>query len=163
VNLSKNLKGKFNMQCLLIETKDNRQFLTHEKNFIQLIEFSKHFKANISLVKIDNGEILDLEQLAPAICNSNYKKNKIDYKVIETKMKCSKRKIITSNSTKVQKEIKNKFLQREIVSLKEIKKIFKKLNLTDATLCNHMKKVREDLCKEGYSFVKLGAGKYRIS
>lgn len=151
------------MQCLLIETKDNRQFLTHEKNFIQLIEFSKHFKANISLVKIDNGEILDLEQLAPAICNSNYKKNKIDYKVIETKMKCSKIKIITSNSTKVQKEIKNKFLQREIVSLKEIKKIFKKLNLTDATLCNHMKKVREDLCKEGYSFVKLGAGKYRIS
>jgi hypothetical protein len=153
------------MQCLLIETKDNRQFLTHEKNFIQLIEFSKHFKANISLVKIDNGEILDLEQLAPAICDSNYKKNKFDYKVIETKINCkkSKNKIITSNSTKLQKEIKNKFLKHEIVSLKEIKKIFKKLNLTDATLCNHMKKVREDLCKEGYSLVKLGAGKYRIS
>lgn len=53
------------MNCLLIETKDKRKFFTHEKNFIQLIEFSKAFNAEISIVKLEEGSVLELEELAP--------------------------------------------------------------------------------------------------
>ena len=62
------------MKCLLIQTKDKRKFFTHEKNFVQLIEFSKTFGAEISMVKLEEGPILELKELAPAICDPSYKK-----------------------------------------------------------------------------------------
>ena len=69
----------------MIKTKDNRKFFTHEKYLPQLIEFSKTFGAEISVVKIKNSDILDLNDLAPAICNANYK-NDEDYELITTKI-----------------------------------------------------------------------------
>ena len=65
------------MKCLLLETKDKRKFFTHEKNFLQLIEFSRTFNAEISVVKMEQTELLDLKDLAPAICDAHYKKPKI--------------------------------------------------------------------------------------
>lgn len=150
------------MKCLLIETKDNRQFFTYEKNFNQLIEFSKHFKAKISLVNMSGGEVLDLEELAPALCDSRNKKQKVDYKIIETKLNFQKNKTI-KNSHKIQTLIKKRFLLRESVSLKFLKTKYKKLNLSDAAFCNYMKKVKEEMQKEGYKIVKLKAGEYKLS
>jgi hypothetical protein len=72
-------------QCLMIKTKDKRQFFTYEKHLPQLIEFSKIFNAEISVVKIDGEKILDLEELPEAICNSAYK-NKSKYELISEKI-----------------------------------------------------------------------------
>jgi hypothetical protein len=60
-------------KCLLIKTKDKRNLFTEKKNFGQLIEFSKTMGAKISVVKADNPDILSIEELPPAICNSNYR------------------------------------------------------------------------------------------
>jgi hypothetical protein len=56
----------------MIKTKDRRKFFTHEKNYLPLIEFSKVFNAEISIIKAKDAEVLDLDELAPAICDANY-------------------------------------------------------------------------------------------
>lgn len=153
------------MNCLLIETKDKRKFFTHEKNFIQLIEFSKAFNAEISIVKIEEGSILELEELAPALCDPTYKKSKIQYEVIETKISTEKRSRveILHIADKVKKYVNEQFQSRNTVSLTELKKRFKKYKLTDAALCNHVRRVKSELEKQGFKFSKLGAGQYKVN
>ena len=80
------------MKCLMIETKDNRQFFTHEKNFNQLIEFSKFFKAKISVVQIMGADLLSLEELAPALCDTTKKKQKKEFKIMEVRLNFSNKK-----------------------------------------------------------------------
>jgi len=153
------------MKCLLIETKDKRQFFTHEKNFIQLIEFSKTFNAEISVVRIDEGPLLNLEELAPAICDAGYKKTKINYEVIETKLSKTgrARPSILKTANKINKHIIDCFMNRTSVSLKDLKNKFKQYNLSDAALCNHVRRAKKQLEKQGLSFVKTGAGSYRAT
>lgn len=153
------------MKCLLIQTKDKRKFFTHEKNLIQLIEFSKTFGAEISMVKLEEGPILELKELAPAICDPSYKKIKSQYSIIETKLNTNvkSREEILTIANKVKKYISEQFKNRKTVSLKELKKKFQKDNLTNAALCNHIRRVKQDFEKEGIQFVKIGAGEYRTA
>ncbi len=147
-------------QCLMIETKDHKKFFTHEKNFPQLIEFSKTFNTEISKVQIPSEvEVLELEELAPAVCEK--KSQKIEYTILETIKHRSKRKGILSRAKKIQKHIQQTLLSGKIVSLKELNKKYK--GLTSACLCNHFKLTRENLRLQGYGFIKVGGGKYRIA
>lgn len=59
------------INCLLITTNDNRRLFTYKKNLKQLGEFSKVLKTEILVVRAENPDILTLEELAPAICDSN--------------------------------------------------------------------------------------------
>ena len=153
------------MKCLLIQTKDKRKFFTHEKNLVQLIEFSKTFGAEISMVKLEEGPVLELKELAPAICDPTYKKIKSQYSIIETKINTDvkSRENILTIASKVKKYISEQFKSRNTVSLKELKKKFQKENLTNAALCNHIRRVKQDFEKEGIKFIKIGAGEYRIA
>lgn len=153
------------MKCLLIETKDKRKFFTHEKNFVQLIEFSKTFNAEISVVKVEKGELLDLEELAPAICDAGYKKPTTAYQVIETKLSKNgrARPNILKNAETVKRYIFNQFTSRNSVSLKDLKRKFKKFNLSDPALCNHIRRVKKELEKKGWEFTKIGAGVYKCT
>lgn len=147
-------------QCLMIETKDHKKFFTYEKNFPQLIEFSKTFNAEISKVQIPSeAEVLELEELAPALCEK--KSQKVDYKVLEMKLspKIKRRKIL-SRAKKIQTYIQSKLLAGDTVSLKELTCKFK--DLTSACLCNHFKLIREAMEKEGHNFIKTGGGKYKV-
>jgi hypothetical protein len=152
------------MKCLLIETKDKRKFVTHEKYLPQLIEFSKTFDATISIINAENVEILKIEDLVSVICDQNYKNEKIKYEILETKIKkdTKDRREMLSSASKIQKHIRDKFLAKEIVSLKETKKKFKKLELSDAALCNHIRRVKERFEKDGFKIQKVGGGMYRI-
>ena len=62
-------KKKKNFKCLMLKTRDNRKYFTHEKNYDYLIEFSRTFGAEVSVVEVEEAEVLDLEELAPAICD----------------------------------------------------------------------------------------------
>lgn len=152
------------MNCLLIETKDKRKFFTHEKYFVQLIEFSKTFSAAISVVSLEKGPVLELEELAPAICDPAYKKPKVQYEVLETKLsnegRC--RPDILKAARKIKKYILNTFLSRGVVSLRELKRKFKKCGLSDAALCNHVRRVKAELKKQGNTIHKVGAGQYKL-
>ena len=155
------------MKCLLIETKDKRKFFTHEKNFIQLIEFSKTFNAEISTVKLEEGVILELEELAPAICDPGYKKPKTQYEVIEARMTTDNsllrsRSEILKIANRVKKYISDQFKNRNAVSLKQLKNKFKRYKLSDAALCNHIRRMKQELEKEGFQFTKINAGEYKV-
>lgn len=152
------------MKCLLIQTKDKRKFFTHEKNYVQLIEFSKAFNAEVSIVKLEQGIVLELEQLAPAICDPSYKKPNAQYEVIETKLATEgrTRTEILKVACKVKKYVSDEFHKRNAVSLKELKKKFKRHRLTDAALCNHVRRVKQELEKDGFKFEKIGAGTYKV-
>jgi len=152
------------MKCLLIETKDKRKFITQEKYLHQLVEFSKTFGATISIIEAEDVKPLKIEELAPAICNQNYKNERLKYEVLETKIKkeVKNRHKMLKTASKIQEYIYGKFLQKETVSLKELKKRFKRYELTDAALCNHVRKTKESLEKQGHTIQKVGGGMYRI-
>ena len=152
------------MKCLLIETKDKRKFFTHEKNFVQLIEFSKTFNAEVSVVKLQQGAVLELEDLAPAICDPAYKKPKVQYELIETKLTTGgrSRPNILRIAGKVKKYVLNQFKMRHTVSLKELKKRFSQYKMTDAALCNHVRRVKQELQEQGFKFTKVSAGQYKV-
>lgn len=156
---------KRNCQCLLVKTKDRRNFFTHERNLPELIEFSKTFGAEISVVKVKEAEVLDLVKLGTAICDATYYLPiKPDYEILETKIssKTKKRNKILKTSKKIRKFIRNLFLSGEVASLREVKCRFKRYQLTTACLCNHMRIVREELKQEGYQIENIGRGKYQI-
>lgn len=74
------------MKCILIETKDNRKFLTYQKNYKHLLEYAKTFKAKIYVVEINKEQkILDLNKLVPALCDKNYQIKDLKFEIIENK------------------------------------------------------------------------------
>lgn len=147
--------------CLMIETKDHKKFFTQEENLPQLIVFSKVFNAEISVVQVqDENIVLDLEKLAPALCEKNDCKSR-NYKLLKVKIK-SKRNKTLSRAKKIQKYITKTLLDGKIVSLRELNKKYKKYQLTTACLCIHLRKTRENLEKQGYKAVKVGGGKYKV-
>lgn len=152
-------------KCLMITTKDNRKFFTHEKNYGQLIEFSKTFNADVSVVRAENPEVLDLMALAPALCDVNYKPPKSNFEIIERKIKAKKRKrkSLLNNAQKIKDYIRESFLAGSVVSLQDISKKFKKHDLTLACYCNHLSTVRKQLEREGKNIIKVGGGKYKIN
>ncbi len=152
-----------NGQCLMIKTKDKRKFFTSEKNYIQLIEFSKMFNAEMSVVKVKEAEVLDLANLATALCDANYvQPQPVECKIIEVKIPQTRtRGEILNKSSKIKSYVREKFLSGEVVTLRDLSKEF--VDLTVACLCNHLTKIRKDLEEEGHEIKKLGGGKYKLA
>jgi hypothetical protein len=155
-----------NTRCLMIKTKDKRKFFTHEKNFPQLIEFSKTFKAEISLVQVVDPTILELAQLAPAICDANFVAPPVqDCELIEIKMAVEPRKNrgkILRLASQIKSFIQKKFLKGEVVALRDLRRRYKRYNLSVPCLSNHIARVRQELAVKGKAVERVGAGKYQI-
>lgn len=148
-------------KCLMIKTKNQNKFFTHEKNLPQLIEFSKIFRAEVSIVQIpETTEILTLDQLAPALCEKTQQKS--SYQIVRVINKKQKRQNIIKRANLIQKTIKNLLSKTGTVSLKDISNKFKKYNLTSACICNHFKTARKALECQGFKVIKTGFGEYKL-
>lgn len=149
--------------CLLLKTKENKKFLTHEKNLPSLIEFAKTFRAEIYRVEVEKQKVLELKALVNAICDQEYdtapKHTKLE-KLFPVPKKS--RKIILADAVKIRGFIVRKLESGEPVSLKELKNKYKKQKVTDACLCNHLSMARKQLTREGRTIKKLGAGTYCV-
>jgi len=149
--------------CLLLKTKDNKKFLTHEKNLPSLIEFAKTFRAEIYRVEVEDQKTLELKALVDAICDQEYeitpKHNKLE-KLFPVPKKA--RKDILADAVKIRSHIFRKLKSGKPVSLKELKKKYQKHKVTDACLCNHLSMARKQLTREGCTVKKLGAGTYCV-
>lgn len=150
--------------CLMLKTNDKRRLLTHKKNLSSLKEFVTTFGAEVSLVEVDSKtkpEILELQALAPALCDATYN-TAAKCKVLERVLPQSKRKRqdILKNAVRIQKFIRNRFLAKKPVSLKELKRKYEDLKMTDACLCHHVAMVKTKLVQEGNTIKKLCAGTY---
>jgi hypothetical protein len=153
------------MKCLLIETKDKRKFFTHKKNLVQLTEFAKTFNSNLFIVELERGEILELEKLALAICDPNYKKNEGVYTIKEQIREIKATRTAKNDKAdlgeKIRNFIINEFTAKKPISIKKIKNKFKKHEMSDATLYNHLRKAKIELENKGYKFLKIKAGIYK--
>ena len=145
-----------NRQCLLLKTKDKREFLTEKSNYSLLLEFSKKFSLEVSVVKIKKATILELSELAAAFCDPNHANEEITYELIETKISQIKkpRNNIIKTSERLDEYIKKEFLAGKIISLKKLKRRLSGYVLTDSCLCNHIRKIRKELEAEGYKINK---------
>jgi hypothetical protein len=153
------------VKCLMIQTKDQRQFFTKEENYPELIEFSKTFDAELSIVKAkEEVEVIDLMNLPTAICDCNYKIKKPEVEIIEVKAPTNKRRKnrskILKTAKKIREHIREKLESGEPVKLAQIASKFKKYNLTLACFCQHVRAVRQQMEREGFTIEKIGAGQY---
>lgn len=75
------------LKCLMLETGDKKRFFTLLGNFKHLKEYCKAFGAKMFVVKadIERKKVLDLKRIVPALCDKNYKNEKINYKIVESK------------------------------------------------------------------------------
>ena len=75
------------LKCLMLETRDKKRLFTLLGNFKHLKEYCRAFGAKMFVVKaeIERKKILDLKGLVPALCDKNYKGEKVGYKILETK------------------------------------------------------------------------------
>lgn len=148
--------------CLLIQT-DSRNFFTHKKNIKQLIEFSKTFGAEISIVKADNPEILTLEELAPAICNNTYNPD-IKFEVLECKLPAKKqiKTKLVKPAPQIREYVRACFLEGKLVELHSVARKFKNYQFTVACFCKHISQVRQELIKNGHQIEKIGGGRYQL-
>ena len=75
------------LKCLMLETRDKERFFTLLGNFKHLKEYCRAFGAKMFVVKadIERKKVLNLDRLVPALCNKNYKNEKVAYKVMESK------------------------------------------------------------------------------
>ena len=134
--------------CLLIKTSDEKNFLVNKKNMKFIIEYVKTFNAELYLVEVIKGKIISqLKNLASAICNPEHK-NESSFRIIEKIYPKSRVKNnTTDNADKIRKHILEKFQTKQTVSLKDLKNKYKKLQVTDACLSNHLSMVRKQLLK----------------
>jgi len=153
----------------MIETKDNKKLFTHEDNYPDLIEFSKTFGAEISVVKVEEAEILELEELAPILCTHGDISGAPSYKLIQKKIakagrpkKLTGRAKILDQASRIRSHVELEFLTGNIVSLNKIVNKFKKCTLSISAVCNHISTVRIDLQKKGYKIEKIERGKYQL-
>ena len=129
-------------KCLMIETKDNKKLFTHEDNYPDLIEFSKTFGAEISVVKVEKAEILELEELAPILCTHADVSEEPCYKLIQKKIakagrpkKLTGRAKILDQASRIRSFVELEFLTGNVVSLNKIVKKFKKYGLSICAIC----------------------------
>lgn len=136
------------MNCLMIETWDKRKLFTNRNNYSQLVEFSKTFEVKISLVKITDGTILSLEELASAICDPSFSQNN-KYDFVE----------ITKKSHPIKNYLEERFKSRKPVSLLETKEKFSDLN--ESSIRNYIRSVKTSLELQGYKFKRIQTGTYK--
>lgn len=152
------------MDRLLLKTKDNRNFLTYEKNESSIVEFAKTFNAEVYRVELIKGNVLELKKLAKAFCDPDYQSeptfNKIE-KIFPTPSKT--RDQILKDAQKIKKFIEQKMKTGQPLSLKDLKDKYSKYDITDACLCNHFSQVRKALENEGLKIEKVGAGSYCLN
>jgi hypothetical protein len=150
------------MKCLMLSTKDNKKFFTDKKNLPELLEFSKLFGIEISEVKIQDAEILELDQLAIAFCVGNFSKKPL-FEVTEIKNPKSKktRDNILSQAKQIKSFIKEEFLKGNPVCIQSVMQEFG--NVTRACICMHLRTIIKELTAMGENINKIKHGIYILS
>lgn len=154
----------FSDRSLMIRL-DDLCYFTEEKNFPCLIEFARHFGAEISTIKTkDPIEIFDLDDLCK---NMSSKKHEVlqNYDVVEIKLSAAVKKDFT-RSEKILKgkiiteQIKNKFLSDGVLSLQELMNEHSDFGKT--SMAHYLTKIKKELEKDGHQVIKEKPGFYRL-
>jgi hypothetical protein len=139
------------MNCILIETNDNRKFLVAKEDIPNLKEYLKTFKAKTKKVKANPKDVISLSRLAKDICDNTKGKSELKYEEIKTQKE---------KSPKIKELIEKKLLSNEIVSISKIKSDLNN-EFADQTVYYHLRNVKNKLQKKGITIIKIKKGEYK--
>jgi len=139
------------MNCILIETNDNRKFLVEKEDISNLKEYLKTFNAKIKQVKANPKDVISLSKLAKDICDNTKGKNELKYEEIKNQK---------DKKTSIKEIIEKKLLSNETVSINKIKNDIND-EFADQTFYYHLKNVKNKLEKNGIRIVKIKKGEYK--
>lgn len=153
-----------NYRCLMVRTPEKRRYFTYEKNLAPLLEYSRMFQAEISVVRVKEAEVLELDQLVAALCDSHYQNPVITYRVLGVKSKHRTPRVFSrQNASLVRDYIKETLLKGKDVSLRSLVGKYAELGLSDTSLSNQFKRVRDELGLLGHRLVRDHGGSYRVA
>jgi hypothetical protein len=151
---------KKDFKCLMVSTSDNRKFFTYEKFYPQLVDFAHTFEADISVVKVEDAEVLSLKSLAEAISDPSKNMENCSFEIIKPQISTGSKD--RKNAAAIRKFLRNTFLDRGTASLSVLREKFKDLALSLPCLSNHLNRVKRELQAEGYCIKRTGRGCYSI-
>jgi hypothetical protein len=148
----------------MIELKDKRKFFTDKKHYPQLVEFSKAFDAEMSIVRTDE-EVVDLVSLANVVCDDSVNIKRPSFEILEPLVprvnRC--RSKMRHDAKIIRRWIKRQLLAGRPVKLSDLAQRYKRYNLSLACFCNHFTAVRKQLQEEGYAIQKIKRGEYQLA
>ena len=148
-------------QYLMIETKDKRKFFTYRENLPQLIEFSKTFNAEISVVRTDEAP-LDMLSLAENICGNDCKIHKPNFEIVEVKIGKNSKNKHQHKSKIIKNFIQKKILAGKPMCLRELSERYEKYQLDNTTIYNYLTSVRKKLANDGFPTERVSRGVYQL-
>lgn len=144
-----------NTNCLVLSVGD-RKFFTEKKNFRYLVEATKRLDGKLMMVKVLEGQLLNLKQIVEAFNDPEYQTPNIEFEVLEVKLSCSvedRQSRVTSDE--VRTIIRRELLKGADVSTKSLEETLKDFNLTKQQIKYHFNIVRKSLGAEGYTLAKV--------
>jgi hypothetical protein len=154
-----------NEKCLMVKH-GNKQYFTDEKNYPMLIEFGKKFDAEISVVKVNEAELLiDLQTLAECLCNPDYipSKTEVNVEVLESRLLPKKKIIVEKEQSKstVEDEMEKLLRSGKPLAIAELYAKWQDIEDGDyQKVYNKFIKIKSTLIKEGYSIERVRKGIY---
>jgi hypothetical protein len=152
-------------RCLMIQMPDHRRFFTPEKNYPQLIEFSKVFGAELSIVRVEPEAVRDIEDVVPLFCDGNSAES-VKFELVEIKRpnkRRNDRRSILKLAGQIRRQISSALLAGKCVSLTGLRKKYCKYGLSTSCLCNHVRFVKEALESQGYQVERSQRGCYKLT
>lgn len=168
-------------KCLLLTTNDRRQFFTRPEYLPQLVEFSNTFDVQMSIVQVESPRLLELNCLAPAICE-HAPQAPINVEIVEqirpdniqlyvesaqieiaTPAVPARPKREKKPKDVIRADIRKTFARGDIVDVKQLSKKYQRYRFKLCTFSNHVKKVRDQLALEGQATCKVAKGQYQIA
>jgi len=139
----------------MIILKDDRKFLTNTKNLNQIVEFSKTFKAKLSIVNTSCKNILSLDKLAEEICDTNKKNIEFEHILI---------KPINLNECKnnlIFKQIIKTLRSKKSVDTEKIVERYTKKGMNVKNIHSQIKEAKEHIEKIGMTLKDIGKTKFK--
>jgi len=147
----------------MIETVDENKYFTHKKNYADLVEFSKIVGAQVSLVTIQDGPLLELEELATALCIPSAEVP--TYELVQIKIPKQRqnksRQCLLDQANIIRRYIETQLTSGKTVSFKDLEIKFRHYSISKIALYKHFKDAKETVLKLGYQIEKPIKGSYR--
>ena len=133
-----------------------RKFFTDKKNFRYLVEAAGRLQGELSLVRILEGQLLSLKQIAECFNDPLYTTPNIQFEVLEQKISYSPEEIEARIiSDKIKTIIRQELLAGHDVSAKSLEDTLKDYNMTKQQIKYYFNVVKKSLTAEGYVFTKI--------
>src|SRR6185312_13509524 len=143
-------------KCLLLKFPDGREVFSSKKYHEDFMEFAKTFDVKILNVEADLPHLLEPNNIAEIFCDQNKTDfTTCSYHVVDEKKCMFARKKMLEKVIDIRKYIESKFLEGEVVTIKELYNKFKKRKIAVSTIYRHLAHVKDQLAKEGKEVVKM--------